>query len=461
MPRHHDPDADLSPSFVSAAAQIGVLLNSVLDPSLGSDTYEGQLKGVLDASGRQQMRTYLSDSTEKEAFEEEGTKWSVALRDCKQVMTLFGWVQVKRPLFRSRRNGPTRCLVAERANLIDGKWTPRAARVAAVGTTELSFERTEQFFEQLGGMAPSKTLLLGLDRHLSELWEQDREAHENQVRESSEIPAEAVACGVSLDGVMVNMVGSDRAEKKERAKASGKIPRGPNGYREASVGVLSFYDADGERLATWRMARMPESDKATTKAWLEAELTHVREQRPDMTVLAAADGAPNNWSFLERLEPDEQVVDYYHATQHLYHKLSKLSGVATEETQRKFREWKGQLLEQDDGAKTVFAELAALQKQAGTEPKTTRKRHPTYFERHHGRMDYAKLREQKLPIGTGVTEGTCRHLVVDRLRRSGMAWSESGGQAVMTLRSLAVSNRYEIAWCVLARANEQRLRRAG
>jgi len=466
MPRHHDPDSAVSPEIAKAAEEIQRLLKSVLDESLDAEAYEGQLKAVLDCSGRHRMRGYLSGLTETEAFEEGGETWSVALREKeKRVMTLFGWVETKRPLFRKTRNGATRCLVAERANLVHGKWTPRAAKAASIATTELSFERSEQFFEQMGGMAPCKTLLIGLDRFLSDLWEADREQHEQQVREAAAIPTEAVACAVSLDGVMINMVGSDRAEKKAQAKAAGKAAKGPSGHKEASVGVLSFYNADGDRLATWRMGRMPEPDKATTKAWVEAELTHVRDQRPDLKVLAAADGAANNWTYLESLEPDEQVVDYYHTTEHLHRHLSLANGASTLDTQEKFREMKGTLLEEKGGAKIVFAELRRLQESAGTLPKSatkkTGKRQPTFFERHHERMNYAELRERNLPIGTGVTEGTCRYLVVDRLRRSGMAWSEAGGQAVMTLRSLAVSDRYDAAWTVLLGANLQRLRRTG
>jgi len=466
MPRHHDPDSAVTPDLAKAALEIERVMSRVLDESLDAEAYEGQLKALVDCASRARMRGYLSRLGGDEAFEEDGQRWRVALPNGgKRIMTVFGWVNVKRPLFRQTRDGPTRCLVAERANLVEGKWTPRAAKVASIATTELSFERSEQFFEQLGGMAPCRTLLIDLDRYLSEIWEQDREQHEKQVREASEIPPEAVACAVSLDGVMVNMIDSDRAEKKARAKAAGKPAKGPSGYKEASVGVLSFYDDDGERLATWRTGRMPEADKVSTKAWLEAELAHVREQRPNMTVVAAADGAANNWGFLETLKPDHQVVDYYHTAEHLNRHLSIANGASTQDTQQKFREMRGTLLEQKGGAKIVFAELRRLQEGAGTLPKAATKeagkRQPTFFERHHERMNYAELREQKLPIGTGVTEGTCRHVVVDRLRRSGMAWSAAGGQAVMTLRSLFVSERYDAAWSVLLGANLRKLRRAG
>ena len=48
---------------------------------------------------------------------------------------------------------------------------------------------------------------------------------------------------------------------------------GAGGYREVGCGTLSCYVADGERLTTVRMARMPESKKATLKSMLSAELS--------------------------------------------------------------------------------------------------------------------------------------------------------------------------------------------
>ncbi len=61
-------------------------------------------------------------------------------------------------------------------------------------------------------------------------------------------------------------------------------------------------------------------------------------------------------------------------------------------------------------------------------------------------MSYAELDAQGLPIGTGVMEGTCKSLVTDRLKRAGMRWSPAGGQAILTLRGLVQSDRFEGAW---------------
>ena len=61
-------------------------------------------------------------------------------------------------------------------------------------------------------------------------------------------------------------------------------------------------------------------------------------------------------------------------------------------------------------------------------------------------MRYAALKEQGLPIGSGVTEAACKTLATQRMKRSGMRWGEQGGQAILSFRALVQSNRFERAW---------------
>ena len=62
---------------------------------------------------------------------------------------------------------------------------------------------------------------------------------------------------------------------------------------------------------------MPESGKRTLKAQLASEVAHIRRARPDIAIVALADGAPDNWTFLESLSPEARAVDFWHACEHL------------------------------------------------------------------------------------------------------------------------------------------------
>jgi hypothetical protein len=66
-------------------------------------------------------------------------------------------------------------------------------------------------------------------------------------------------------------------------------------------------------------------------------------------------------------------------------------------------------------------------------------------------MRYAELRAKGYPIGSGVVEAACKTLVTQRMKRSGMGWRHEGCQAILTLRSLAQSDRFERGWRLLAK----------
>jgi hypothetical protein len=59
-----------------------------------------------------------------------------------------------------------------------------------------------------------------------------------------------------------------------------------------------------------------------------------------------------------------------------------------------------------------------------------------YFERNRHRMKYDEYLKAGLPIATGVIEGACRHLVMDRMCRTGMRWTTAGAQAMINVRAV-------------------------
>jgi hypothetical protein len=66
-----------------------------------------------------------------------------------------------------------------------------------------------------------------------------------------------------------------------------------------------------------------------------------------------------------------------------------------------------------------------------------------YFKTHLERMHYDQYLAAGYPIATGVIEGACRHLVKDRLERSGMRWTLEGAQALLHLRALHQSSYWD------------------
>jgi hypothetical protein len=62
-----------------------------------------------------------------------------------------------------------------------------------------------------------------------------------------------------------------------------------------------------------------------------------------------------------------------------------------------------------------------------------------YLDFHRDRMNYDEYLALGYPIATGVIEGACRHIVKDRMERSGMKWTQKGAQELLHLRCLRAS----------------------
>jgi hypothetical protein len=69
-----------------------------------------------------------------------------------------------------------------------------------------------------------------------------------------------------------------------------------------------------------------------------------------------------------------------------------------------------------------------------------------YFERHQHRMRYKTYRQAGLFYGSGVVEAGCKAVIGQRLKNSGMFWTEPGARNVLELRCALKSNRWEECW---------------
>ena len=380
----------------------------------------------------------------------EGVEYRRALRSSQTYMSALGRVSLERQLYCPRGgNGRAICPLEERIGMVGGFWTPRAAYEAARLVAEVTPGEAEGLLREISGMSPSKTSLDRLPKTLSVVWEGKREEFEVVLRESEAVPKEAVTLSVSLDGVLAPMRDGDRAAKRSQAE---RQPKGPAGYREVGCATVSFYDAEGERLSTLRWARMPEAKKVTLCGQIEAEVSSILQSRPDLRVIKLADGAASNWEFLDGLTlPGTKVwslVDFFHVCEHLKRALDSAHGEGSVESGAAFEKYRLILKHSNRGVERVIRMLAHLRRRHRGRGVIARE--ITYFRNQRHRMAYARCLRKHLPIGSGVVEAACKTLVAQRMKRSGMRWLQSGGQAILTLRSLIQSDRWERGWAMLA-----------
>jgi hypothetical protein len=246
------------------------------------DAFEQELHRRFVAAEREALGHELARfDLDVPVIEVEGERYHRVLRCATTYTSAVGPVRVERSLYRRPHGGHALCPLELRAGIIEGSWTPLAAKQATWVVAHLTPKEGEELFDLLGNMTPSKSTLDRLPKALSVHWEAQRPQLEATLRQQEAIPDEAVAIAVSLDGVMAPMKDGQRQAKRQHARAKGQSPSGPAGYQEVGCGTVSYYDRNGERLCTRRMARMPEGNKATLKSQLTAEVMRALIRRPD------------------------------------------------------------------------------------------------------------------------------------------------------------------------------------
>lgn len=387
----------------------------------------------------------------------DGKQWRRCLeKEPKTYLSSSGPIVVPRNLYRPVGRGKSICPLELRAGIIGGCYTPVLARQVWYMMGHMTSDETSKLFAELGINGPSSSSCDRLPKQLSSVWEANREQWEDALRQQEVVPVEAAVLGVSLDGVMVPDKDGQRAAKakREAAKNKGGLSKqlsGPAGYREVGCATVTLYDDDVNRLETVRYGRAPEPKKKTLTEQLDAEVSSILASRPDLKLVAIADGAEENWRYFDQplYEQATKIVDHGHACEHLRDAMAAYYGKKKIEGRAEYERWRIILRDKLGGVDLVIEELERLKRRMkGNRQKTRRKllnSELKYFQNQRARMDYADYQLRGLPIGSGLVEAACKTLATQRLKRSGMSWRD-GKQAMLTIRSLQQSNRWPAAW---------------
>jgi len=81
----------------------------------------------------------------------------------------------------------------------------------------------------------------------------------------------------------------------------------------------------------------------------------------------------------------------------------------------------------------------------------------TYFENHRHKMDYKTYLEKGYPISTGLVEGSCGHLVKERMEGSGMRWTIKGAQKLLNVRATKINGDLDDFFNNIKAQNKDRL----
>lgn len=151
------------------------------------------------------------------------------------------------------------------------------------------------------------------------------------------------------------------------------------------------------------------------------------------------------------------ILDIIHANEYLWDAVNALLGEQHPERVSWLRP-KLLLLLQGRTQEVIEAlEMSAAAPTCTSTQRAALLRTSRYYRRNLAWMRYDHYLAQGWPIGTGVVEGACGHLVKDRMEQAGMRWSVDGAQAILDLRAVRLNGDWDAYWQFHRQQEHQRL----
>jgi hypothetical protein len=341
---------------------------------------------------------------------------------------------------------------------------------AVYGTTDESYRESQTVLERILGLSLS---VHALETCVTEA-AADVAGFYAQPAEPTAPPPVGAILVVQADGKGVPMVqpspqrppvrlgkGQKRGQKKE-AVVTGLYTIAPYPRTPQEVVAALLQDSSGPEPAA-RPQLVDKELRATLagKAVAMRRLAQRAAQREGPQIeqrVALTDGAEAlQQQLVTHFPAYTLILDIIHATEYLWDAANALLG----ETHPQRLAWVRAYLEalvagQTDAVITALEAEVQDPTCTGTQRQAVR-RTVGYYQRNRPYMHYDDYLARGLPIGTGVVEGACGHLVKDRMEQSGMRWTKAGAQAVLDLRAVRINGHWAAYWQFHRQQHHQRL----
>jgi hypothetical protein len=363
----------------------------------------------------------------------------------KTILTAVGPVELLRAYFLCRNCHAGQFPADAELDVVDTELSPGVRRMLAVVGADAPFDNGREQMNLLAGLEVTTKAVertaeaIGADIAAREQQEMNRAM---QLDLPIPIGAPIPVLYIEFDGTGVPVV------RRETEGRKGKIDGQPAHTREAKLGCVftqTTVDEQGrpvrDEASTTYTGAIETAEEFARRIYAEA---WQRGWSRAQTKVVLGDGAEWIWNIAQQCFPRAvQIVDLYHARQHLWDLARKLYP-GDEAGQKR---WLLPRLDRLENGK-IQELIAELRTEPAATPEIADKLRleAEYFHKNADRMRYPEFRRQGWFVGSGVIEAGCKTVIGSRLKLSGMFWTVRGANSVIALRCNQLSGRFEDYW---------------
>ncbi len=364
----------------------------------------------------------------------------------KPVLTVVGTVEVARPYYLCPHCHHGQFPADQDLDIVDTEFSPGVRRMQALVGQDTPFDHGREQLKVLAGLEVTTKAVERVSEAIgADIAQRERQEIDRAVQlDLPMVLGESVPIFyIQMDGTGVPVV------KKETVGRKGKIDGLPAHTREAKLGCVftqTKWDEEGFAIrdpdSTTYAGAIETAEQFGKRLYVEAWKRGWSRAEKKVVI---GDGAEWIWNLAKDHFPGAiQIVDLYHARQHLWDLARLLFPTDT----RSRNAWIGlhqkRWLDKGKIAKLV-ASLQSIPTRDADLAKKIRNE-ADYFASNARRMNYPKFRKQHLFVGSGVVEAGCKTVIGHRLKQSGMFWTVRGANAILALRCCHLNGQFENYW---------------
>lgn len=324
--------------------------------------------------------------------------------------------------------------------MLPGRWSPRLQQIVTLLGALLPFGQVPPLL----GLVSQVSISRGSVRRMTEASGAAlvtlEEVESERIRATLPVPAAGpMRQQVSVDGAMVPIVGGEWREVK--TMVIGELDAGEAGH----AGHLSY------------VSRVLEADRFAELATgeLQRRGTFAAE-----TVVGIADGAVWCQQFYAYHLPNAvRILDFAHAAEHLTRAAQACFGAGPDAAAWSATQRTHLLAGNAEAVCQAVTELPVAHAPHPAEAYAVMRQVASYLQQRLPQLAYADFVAAGYPIGSGVVESANKLVVEARLKGAGMHWTVPNANAVLALRGVLCSQRWDACWePIVAQRRQQRRR---